>query len=79
MYKSMQTQLDTTRIHIATSDRPMYTSSSGFAPPSMGDVFTTFLFVDNILKEGSKEGGCQRCKCVWRDSGKDAKVLRTSQ
>ena len=40
MYKIMQTQLDTIRIHIATSDRPMYTSSSWFGSES---VLMTFL------------------------------------
>ncbi len=40
MYRSMQIQLDTTRIHIATSDLPMYTSCSWFGFES---GLTTFL------------------------------------
>jgi hypothetical protein len=40
----MQTQLETTRIHMATSERPMYTSESGSTGPEMGVLDTTFLF-----------------------------------
>lgn len=44
MYNNMHTQLDTTLIHIATSDRPMYTSESGSVGASpMGFFDTTFL------------------------------------
>lgn len=43
MYNSMQTQLDTTRIHMATSERPIYTSESGSTGPEIGVLETTFL------------------------------------
>ena len=39
IYSAMHTQLDTTRIHIATSDLPIYTSSSGLPVTAL----TTFL------------------------------------
>ena len=39
IYNNIHTQLDTTRIHIATSDLPMYTSSSGLPTTAL----TTFL------------------------------------
>ena len=43
MYRSMHTQLDTTRIHIATSERPMYTFESGSGAPEIGFLETMFL------------------------------------
>lgn len=43
IYSSMHTQLDTTRIHIATSDRPMYTSEFGSIGVDIGLFDTTFL------------------------------------
>jgi hypothetical protein len=43
MYNNMHTQLDTTRIHIATSERPIYTSESGSTGPEIGVLETTFL------------------------------------
>lgn len=39
MYNSMHIQLETTRIHMAASERPMYTSSSVLTTP----VLTKFL------------------------------------
>ena len=38
MYRSIHTQLDTTRTHMATSERPMKTSS-----PLLWSVLITFL------------------------------------
>ena len=43
IYITIQTQPDTTLIHMATSERPIYTSSSGFVWPEMGRWETTFL------------------------------------
>lgn len=39
----MHIQPETTRIHIATSERPIYTSKSGSTGPEIGRFDTTFL------------------------------------
>ena len=44
MYSSMQTQLDTTLIHMATSERPIYTSLSSLESAGAAPEWTTFLF-----------------------------------
>ena len=44
IYRIMQTQLDTTLIHMAVSDRPMYTSLSVVIKPSIGLDDMTFLY-----------------------------------
>lgn len=53
MYNAMQTQLETTRIHMAVSDRPMYTSWFGSELSGSGRVLTTFL--SNNVREARKK------------------------
>ena len=55
MYRIMQIQLDTTLIHMAVSDRPMYTSVSVVARPSIGLADMMFLLSIRLVYHGKEK------------------------
>lgn len=52
----MQTHPETTLIHIATSERPMYTSKSGSTGPEIGCFETMFLKLERQSKKDGRKG-----------------------